>query len=56
MKIYPRPEDFIIPGKTVKVSEETEKMIYRDLAEKESEIIQREAEAIQESRKIILDL
>lgn len=56
MKTYPKISDFILPGKEIKVSEESETKIIQEMANHESDMLRQEAKAIQESRKIILDL
>ena len=55
MKTYPNLEDFVIPGKELLVSDTIEEKVYQDIANYESELVQREAEAIRESNKIILE-
>ena len=56
MKTYPKISDFILPGKEIRVSEESEAKIIQEMANYESDMLRQEAKAIQESRKIILDL
>ena len=56
MKTYPKISDFILPGKEIRVSEESETKIIQEMANHESDMLRQEAKAIQESRKIILDL
>ena len=55
MKTYPNLEDFVIPGKNLLVSDTIEEKIYQDMANHESELVRREAEAIRESHKIIME-
>ena len=55
MKTYPNLEDFVISGKKLLVPDTVEEKICQDMANHESELVQREAEAIRESRKIIME-